>query len=178
MQVQETIIVKGVGLPEYPIGETSIEQVIEGFGKDYRESEVKGRNMIELKYEALGLVFYHKIGDESKTLSGIRFLAPFKGRTQEGIVLNESKLSDVEDLYGAESLTIGSTGTKFSIIEGEYPGINYIARIDIDLATGRFPSREFQLSRIVEEIYITNYKGYKEIIIDSDDMEIEMEMDY
>src|SRR5690554_669303 len=86
--------IKGISIE---IDSSTISDVIEIYGDDYTMSE---KTLItNYRYEKIGLTFQIAPYDKNKIVRSISVQSPFKAKTENGIVLNESTMKDVWNTY-------------------------------------------------------------------------------
>lgn len=140
-------IIGGKGFENYQIGKSTVQEVIEKYGNTFEKKD-HNRYSTELIYKELGLSFYY-YPEESDTLIGIEFFHPFRGITDKGIILNESKMSEVEVAYDSLDWYISEPFLEWY---SEYPGIEFAVPRDTTIA--KYPldeefHKELRISKIV-----------------------------
>lgn len=96
---QTNFILPNKGIDGIPVvlDSTNISEVIEFYGTDYSKSE---KTLItKYQYEKIGLTFQIDPYDKNQIVRSIYIESPFKAKTENGIVLNESTMDDVLELY-------------------------------------------------------------------------------
>lgn len=96
---QTNLILQNKGIDGIPVvlDSTNISEVIEFYGTDYSKSE---KTLItKYQYEKIGLTFQIDPYDKNRIVRSIYIESPFKAKTENGIVLNESTMDDVLELY-------------------------------------------------------------------------------
>jgi hypothetical protein len=88
---------KGIEGESIVIDTSSISDVIEIYGNDYTMTE---KTLItNYHYDKIGLTFQIDPYDKNKIVRSISVQSPFKAKTGNGIVLNESTMKDVWNIY-------------------------------------------------------------------------------
>ena len=88
---------KGIEGISIVIDSSTILDVIEIYGTDYTISE---KTLItNYRYDKIGLTFQIDPYDKNKIVRSISVQSPFKAKTENGIVLNESTMKDVWNTY-------------------------------------------------------------------------------
>ncbi len=88
---------KGIEGISIVIDSSTISDVIEIYGTDYTMSE---KTLItNYRYDKIGLTFQIDPYDKNKIVRSISIQSPFKTKTENGIVLNESTMKDVWNTY-------------------------------------------------------------------------------
>ena len=92
-------LIPNKGIEDVPIivDTTTISDVINLYGNDYSKSERK--LITSYKYEKIGLTFEVNAHDKNQIVRSIVVEAPFQAKTTDEIILNESTMSDVWNLY-------------------------------------------------------------------------------
>ena len=122
-------IVEGIGFDNYRIDSTSVEEVINDLGRNYKKIKHKEFS-VEIKYEKYGISLYYYPEDSKKKIFSIEFYYPFRGITSRGIVLNKSTMLDVKAAY--DSLDWYTTdNSKYWLCE--YPGIEFAVEREMSL---------------------------------------------
>lgn len=118
------------GFDNVIIDKTSLNDIIQLYGKDYKadtfyNSPTREIYSIKYTYNKLGLSFFFK--PYKKTVFAIDCKLPFKVRTENSIYLDSRTFKDVEKVYGEKNWSIaGNTlskrynGIEFEI---EYEGV-------------------------------------------------------
>jgi hypothetical protein len=133
---KEIIIKEGVGIKSFVIGKTKEHEIINKLGGNYERIKHKNYS-VEIIYKELGLSFYFYQSDTKKTIFSIHFRKPFKGKTIKGIILNQSTMENVIEIYGKPNWrTCNECDRWFS----EYPGINFY--VERDKTLPQFPLNE------------------------------------
>lgn len=96
---QTNLILPNKGIDGIPVvlDSTNISEVIEFYGTDYSKSEKA--LITKYQYEKIGLTFQIDPYDKNQIVRSIYIESPFKAKTENGIVLNESTMDDVLELY-------------------------------------------------------------------------------
>ncbi len=99
---QTSLIIPNKGIEGIPvvIDSTNISDVIEIYGTDYTLSEIASSK--RYKYKKIGLTFQIDPYDKNEIIHSIYVEAPFKAKTEKGIVLSKSTMNDVLELYNEE----------------------------------------------------------------------------
>lgn len=143
-----TEIIAGKGFENIQVGITTVQEVTEKYGNKFQKIEHNSFST-ELIYKELGLSFYY-IPDESDQLIAIEFFYPFRGITNKGIILNESKMADVELAYDSLDWYISEPFLDWVC---EYPGIEYAA--PRDTTKPKFPfDEEYHKNLIISKIIV------------------------
>lgn len=101
-QMLEGYVVEGESLDSIQIGKSTADDVIANYGTDYKL--INHRNYsYEMIYKSLGLSFYYCLRDPNKEIFVVEIEAPFRATTKSGIVLGESTVADVFQIYGTRS---------------------------------------------------------------------------
>ncbi|TJY31587.1 hypothetical protein [Pontimicrobium aquaticum] len=88
---------KGIEGISIVIDSSTIPDVIEIYGTDYTMSE---KTLItNYRYDKIGITFQIDPYDKNKIVRSISVQSPFKAKTENGIVLNESTMKDVWNTY-------------------------------------------------------------------------------
>ena len=96
---QSEDIIDGFGVSGIIVGRSTMSDVVARYGEDF-ELVAHNKYSYEAKYKGLGLSFYYCYTDEEKKIFSIKIKPPCHGRTNRGIIVGESTLQDVFDLYG------------------------------------------------------------------------------
>lgn len=154
------MLIPGVGIENYvTVNATTKTAIRTKYGSDGKEEKhysttigtgTKSLYSTELIYKKQGVSFYFR--PESDTVFCIKTFAPFKGKTDKGIVLGTSTMQDVANAYGhAEWIFSG----KYMFLE--YSGIDF--RVSFD---GKFPvlqkTQDEAMNKKVEVIAITGFE--------------------
>lgn len=139
---QENLIIPRRGISTIPIviDTSSATHLTAYLGGNFRVTRVKYKTTYH--YDSLGLSFDIDPYDKNQIIRSIYIQYPFKGRTINGIVLNESTAKDLENIYG--------NVTYFP--EGEYvriyhSGISYYIKLDSRKKKKKI-NRDERISRI------------------------------
>lgn len=95
---QWTFITEGVGIGDILVGKSTKSDVMARYGNRYKLIK-HAEYSREMQYADLGLSFYYCFKDREKK---IFLVAVHHGTTSKGIVIGQSTLKDVYDLYGEE----------------------------------------------------------------------------
>ncbi|NMM47643.1 hypothetical protein [Marinigracilibium pacificum] len=141
---QVNTITPRVGIEGIPItiDESRIDDVTSEYGSNYRLVEHK--LLTEFKYDSLGLTFGIDPMDANKIVRKISVQSPFKAQTKNGIILNQSTMKDVQNLYN-------ETGcfTNYSTAYCPQDGITFYIKRD--------PSKKgFDTNEVIFKIEINN----------------------
>ena len=98
-QSSEGFITEGVSIDDILIGKSTMDDVINIYGNDYKFITHK-KYSYEMNYKNLGISFYTCQADPNKEIFSIHIQSPFKAITAKGIVLGESTLADILRTYG------------------------------------------------------------------------------
>jgi hypothetical protein len=123
---QWTYITEGVGIAGILIDKSTAADVVSAFGKKYTVT-THNEYSRSIQYSDLGLSFYYCLKDKQKTIFLIEVL---QGTTSKGIVIGQSTLKDVSDLYGEEddkNCTSGSCVYEYKGVQFYVEGPNNIA---------------------------------------------------
>ena len=91
---------KGIEGISVVLDSTNISEVIEIYGTEYSKSEK--RSVTYFRYEKLGLTFKIDPYDKNQIIHSIYIESPFNAQTENGIVLNQSTMDDVLELYNEQ----------------------------------------------------------------------------
>jgi hypothetical protein len=96
---QGNIIKPHIGIEGIPVvlDSTNINEIFRFFGTKYKV--IENRMCIDYKYEELGLTFQVRPYDKNQLIRSVILESPFNGETIEGIVLSQSTMKDVWDVY-------------------------------------------------------------------------------
>lgn len=124
--VENCLIKDGVGIESIVVGQSVLSDTVARFGDDYKLIEHR-QYSYEARYEKLGLSFYYRYGDEQKKIFEIEVRPPFRGVTENGLLLGKSTLEEVEKKYWPIkfSMTVDSETHWF-----DYPGIEFHVAAD------------------------------------------------
>lgn len=178
---KEQVVEEGVGLTEYPLDKTRLSTVIADFGENYEREEYPKDSvwipykdhpdgagfwsnpseipaLLEVKYKDLGLSFYYLSTDSTQMMRAIKFSAPFKMRTKKGLVLNQSTLGDVLEVYeNGRMLVSGNPPVSVGINKFLDEGIRFTSKL-AGYGKDEFPSNDLLKKKLVEEIYVYNFQ--------------------
>lgn len=96
---QTNLILPNKGINGIPVvlDSTNISEVIKIYGTNYSKSE---KTLItKYRYEKIGLTFQIDPYDKNQIIRSIYIESPFKAKTENGIVLNETTMNEVFELY-------------------------------------------------------------------------------
>ena len=96
---QSEAITEGVGISGIIVGKSTMSDVVAAYGGGFKLVE-HNKYSYEAKYKDLGLSFYYCYDDEEKKIFSINIKPPCHGITSKGIIVGNSTLQDVFDLYG------------------------------------------------------------------------------
>ena len=98
---------KGIEGISIVIDSSTISDVIEIYGTDYTLSE---KTLItNYRFDKIGLTFQIDPYDKNKIVRSISVQSPFKAKTENGIVLNESTMKDVWNIYNDKGCLTSKT---------------------------------------------------------------------
>lgn len=137
------ILTPGIGYDSVKIGETTLKDIVNIYGKDFKtdtfyttiysdETELIPMATeiysIEISYDSIGVGFYFHPKQEA--ISSISVYAPFKAKTKEGIILNQSTFNDIVNIYGEQEwiFSVSEKNEKNNVAEKmkkEYNGITF-----------------------------------------------------
>ncbi len=150
-------IIAGRGFDNYQIGVTSIQTIINDYGKDFKKIEHNGYST-ELIYENLGLSFsYHP--EVSDTIFAIEFFHPFSGITDKGIILNISTMADVEIIHDSLDWYITKPFLEWY---SEHPGIEYAVPRDTSKPTFPMDEEFYKKMKISRIVVLDNFEDFDE----------------
>jgi len=115
---QWTYITEGVGISGILIDKSTASDVGSAFGNKYTVN-THNEYSREIEYTNLGLSFYYCLKDKQKR---IFLVEVHHGTTSKGIIIGESTLKDVHDLYGKEDDT-GNCDSGSCVYE--YKGVQF-----------------------------------------------------
>lgn len=95
----ETVVAEGRAIGGIRAGMSTDRDVMKKFGKNF-ELVSYGTYSKKMDYADRGISFFYCAGDAKKRIFSIQLEAPFRARTDRGIVLGESLVRDVKLLYG------------------------------------------------------------------------------
>src|SRR4051812_7155000 len=125
-QPETRLIIEGVGVDNIIVGRSVMDDVIKTYGEEYDLIE-HNKYSYEIEYEDLGLSFWYRYEDAQKRIFCIAVRPPCKGITSRGIIVGESTLQDILNIYGeSEAKTTTVTETWFY----EYPGVEFHLKFD------------------------------------------------
>lgn len=106
---QTNILIPNKGIEGVPIviDSSKISDVIVIYGTDYTLSEK--RLITNYRYDKIGLTFQIDPYDKNKIVRSISVQSPFKAKTENGIVLNESTMKDVWNTYNDKGCFTSNT---------------------------------------------------------------------
>ncbi len=127
------IVKEGTGLEGIVDGKSTMQDVIDKFGKNYRWI-VHKKYSYQMAYPN-GLSFYICQSDKKKEVFDIEIKPPYKAKTSRGIVLGKSTVEDVQKTYGKSATdALEYNGVSFSYTSQK--GKKVITMIDIFEKTG------------------------------------------
>jgi len=106
---QTNVLIPNKGIEEISIviDSSTISDVIEIYGTDYTLSE---KTLItNYRFDKIGLTFQIDPYDKNKIVRSISVQSPFKAKTENGIVLNESTMRDVWNIYNDKGCLTSKT---------------------------------------------------------------------
>lgn len=127
------LVREGKGMSGITIGKSTMDDVINKFGKEYKWIENK-KYSYQMNYYKLGLAFYICQSDKKKQIFVIEIKSPYKAKTSKGIILGKSTLEDVQKKYG--KLDSGTEYRGVSFYYNRIGGKKIISEIDITESTG------------------------------------------
>jgi len=146
---KEETIITGQGYGNFELGKTSRKEVELELGKNYELIQHNSYST-ELYYKALGVSFYFYQGEPERNVFSILFHEDFKGKTEEGIAPNTTKVKDVIKIYGEPQWTSCDGCDYWS---ATYQGIGFI--IDRDTTVPQYPlNEELHMKKIVKQIEV------------------------
>lgn len=125
---QWTYITEGVGISGILIGKSTASDVVSTFGNKYTVN-THNEYSREIEYTDLGLSFYYCLKDKQKR---IFLVEVHHGTTSKGIIIGQSTLKDVHDLYGKEDGT-GNCDSGSCVYE--YKGVQFYVEGPNSVAT-------------------------------------------
>jgi hypothetical protein len=102
---------ESVGLEGIVVGKSTMNDVIEKFGKNYRWV-VHKKYSYQMAYPN-GLSFYICQSDKKKQVFDIEIKPPYKAKTHRGIILGKSTVEDVYRIYGKPNSGLEYKGVHF-----------------------------------------------------------------
>jgi|GEM_PF-1873877 len=102
---------EGVGLEGIVVGKSTMNDVIEKFGKNYKWI-VHKKYSYQMAYPN-GLSFYICQSDKKKQVFDIEIKQPYKAKTHRGIILGKSTVEDVYRIYGKSNSGLEYKGVHF-----------------------------------------------------------------
>ena len=147
---QSEFINEGIGIGGMVVGKSTKSAAIAMYGDDY--SLIKhNKYSYEIKYKDLGLSFYYCYHDKEKKIFSIEIKPPCHGVTSKGIIVGESTLQDVFNVYGkAEPLSTTVEETLFFEYRGVQFHIDYDARATINEITEEILKKKIITIEIVD----------------------------
>ncbi|MBN1638555.1 MAG: hypothetical protein JW866_06300 [Ignavibacteriales bacterium] len=131
VKMPNQIIEDHIGIKGAIIGQSTKEEILQNFGKEYEEI-IHNKYSVEMNYSDLGISFFYGYKDPFKTIFSIRLEYPFQGETLRGIKLGESRAQEVIDKYGQKNWTTSQSGNTWYL---SYPGIEFHVEKDGTLPT-------------------------------------------
>lgn len=123
----------GKGIDGVVIGKSTMDDVIKKFGTEYRWV-VNKKYSFQMNYYRLGIAFYMCQADKKKEIFVIEMKAPFKVKTQRGVILGKSTVEEIEKKYG--KLKSGLEYRGISFYYNRINGKRVVTEIDITESTG------------------------------------------
>lgn len=106
-QDKEGLITEGKSFEKILIGKTTLDEAAAIYGGDYELMNHKEYSY-EMIYVFQGLSFFACQADPKKEIFAVEIRTPYRARTGKGIVLGESTLGDVFDVYGSRGARVYS----------------------------------------------------------------------
>lgn len=103
-QSLEGYVVEGESFDGILIGKSTADDVIATYGADYKLINHNNYSY-EMIYKNLGLAFYYCQADPNKEIFVVGIEPPFRATTKSGIILGESTIADLFQIYGTTSAT-------------------------------------------------------------------------
>lgn len=150
-------ITEGVGIGGIIVGISTMSDVIATYGEGFKLVE-HNKYSYEAKYNKLGLSFYYCYRDEEKRIFSIKIKPPSTGMTSKGIIVGESTLQDVFDLYGkVEPYTTTARETWVF----KYQGVEFNIDYDSDLngLTDEIPEKILKKKIIYLSVRVASLTG-------------------
>jgi hypothetical protein len=138
---QWTFITEGVGIVDVLIGKSTKSDVLARYGNRYKLIKHNEYSR-EMEYADLGLSFYYCFKDTEKK---IFLIEVHQGATSKGIVIGQSTLKDVYDLYGEEKEK-GQCDSKSCVYE--YKGVQFY--IEGDSSDSEQKSVDLMQKKVIE----------------------------
>jgi len=146
-----TLVIPGQGFNNIQIEKTTFPEIKKIYGDEYTKI-THGTYSVEITYEKLGLAFFYCQSDKTETIFTIVISEPFLAKTDKGIYLNYSSMTDVIKLYGKANWTT-SNGSK--IWSNDYEGISF--HVEKDSKLPEYPMNEkVHEKKTVIQFKITN----------------------
>ncbi|MCW7471736.1 hypothetical protein [Leptospira kanakyensis] len=158
-KVQNTnfvMIKEGIGIEKVIVGKTTFNDIVLTYGKEYNKINHLNYSY-EINYSKLGLAFYYKYADKTKTIYAIKLKSPFNARTHKGIALGRSKMEDVISIYGPPKWRTTEKGKTWW---NEYKGIEF--HVEKDKSLPEFPLNEgIHIKKTIIQIDIESKNNYQ-----------------
>ena len=144
----DNIILEGVGINQVIVGKTTANELKDLFGTSYNIIRHDNDN-VEIFYPQKGISFYYNDGTE-KIIDYILVKIPFNGKTTKGIIINQSTVQDVENLYGEAEWITTITGSlsNYWALSYPYEGIEFWVKKE----KSWFFKKKDYTHKIIEEI--------------------------
>jgi hypothetical protein len=140
-----------VGYFDLEIGNSTLGDVENKLGNAYEEIK-HGTFSTEANYTKKGVSFYYCQKDTSKTIFSMKFSAPFKGKTKEGVFMYGTTMNEIVEKYGEPDWSTSSGSLTWS---NNYTGISFLVKRDTSLP--QFPlNEERHLSEKIIGIDVSN----------------------
>jgi len=139
---------EGIGVKGIIVGNSTKDDVIKKFGKNYKMITYESYSK-QLQYKEIGLSFFYCRSDNAQKIFSIEMRKPFDVTTGKGIVLGKSTVADVIRQYGESE-------TEESISWLEYTGVDFR---NVNLVTNEinFLNNEMVINEI--NIYAPDFKS-------------------
>jgi len=137
---------KGIAGIPIVIDSSNISDVIKIFGTDYIFPENAIINTYI--YDKIGLTFQINPYDKNKIVRSIAVESPFKAKTENGIILNESRMKDVWNVYNSNGCIVSE-----SYAYHTQKGISFYINIDTN-------NKGYDTNQLIYKIEINNNGNY------------------
>jgi hypothetical protein len=154
---QSEVIIEGLGVGGIIVGNSRMSDVVLAYGEGFKLVQ-HNKYSYEAKYNDLGLSFYYCYSDEEKKIFTIKIKPPFHGSTNKGIIVGESTLQDVFDLYGKVK---PYTTTALETWAFKYEGVEFHIAYDSNLNSvgDEIPEEQLKKKIISIDVMVTNLRG-------------------
>ncbi len=132
-QENYNLIKEGKGMSGITVGVSTMDDVVEKFGKEYKWI-VNKKYSYQMNYYRLGVAFYMCQSDKKKQIFVIEMKSPYKAKTSKGIIMGKSTVEDVEKKYG--KLKSGLEYRGISFYYNKVAGKKVVTEIDVTETTG------------------------------------------